>query len=272
VGLLLPADRALYDRSNDPIAGAPGCRTHDIVYPDLRTTNGWDSSFKIDVTRPCAQAHIDSLAAQFANWGYDLLKLDGVGPGSDKTGSQYDNTTDVKAWHDAIERTGRRMQLVLSWSLDPAHIADWQRYSDGWRFDQDVECYCKTLVRWNRAVVQRFHDLPHWVALTGPQGGNNLDSLDVGNGAIDGLTDDERRSYVTLWAISAAPLYTGDDLTHLDPLGRQLLTTGLYSRSTAPVAQHPRLSPTHLDRCGWWRTLTAAGRWRCSTSPTLRPR
>ena len=260
-GIYLPVglDRALYDRSDDPIAGAPGCSTHDIVYPDLRTTNGWDSSYKIDFSQPCAQAYIDSLAAQFAGWGYDLLKLDGVGPGSSKTGPQYDNAADVKAWHDAIARIGRRMQLVLSWSLDPAYIADWQRYSDGWRIDTDVECYCDTLVTWGQAVVQRFHDVPRWVALTGPRGWNNLDSLDVGNGAMDGLTDDERRSYVTLWAISAAPLYTGDDLTQLDPVGLELLTNRAVlaidsaGRAASPVvADAPRQV---------WRVRNADGSW-----------
>jgi hypothetical protein len=41
---------------------------------------------------------------------------------------------------------------------------------------------------------------------------------------MDGLTDAERRSYATLWAMSASPLFTGDDLTKLDPLGLALLT------------------------------------------------
>ena len=76
----------------------------------------------------------------------------------------------------------------------------------------------------DKSIALRFDDAPRWVDLGGPKGWNNFDSLDVGNGGMDGITDDERRSYMTLWAISATPLYTGDDLTRLDPLGRQLLT------------------------------------------------
>ena len=38
----------------------------------------------------------------------------------------------------------------------------------------------------------------------------------LSRGAMDGITNDERRSYMTLWAIESAPLYTGDDLTKLD--------------------------------------------------------
>ena len=41
---------------------------------------------------------------------------------------------------------------------------------------------------------------------------------------MDGITEAERQSYMTLWAIEAAPLYVGDDLTKLDPYGLSLLT------------------------------------------------
>jgi hypothetical protein len=90
--------------------------------------------------------------------------------------------------------------------------------------DTDVECYCRTLVTWDNSVGDRWADVPAWTPYAGSAGFNNLDSLDVGNGRMDGLTDAERRSYATLWAISASPLFTGDDLTRLDPLGLALLT------------------------------------------------
>ncbi|MEY9886414.1 hypothetical protein ABIA35_002044 [Catenulispora sp. MAP12-49] len=226
LGLYLPVglEIADYQAGNFPIAGAPQCHTHDIVYPDLRTTNGWDSAYKIDFSNPCAQKFIDSEANRMASWGMDFLKLDGVGPGSVKSGNNYDNTTDVAAWSQALKKTGRNIQFVLSWSLDHAHVATWQQYSNGWRIDTDVECYCNSLVTWQNSVVGRWTDVIPWIADAGPGGWNNLDSLDVGVGSMDGLTDDERQSYMTLWAIEAAPLYTGDDLTKLDSYGLSLLS------------------------------------------------
>ncbi|WP_422771106.1 alpha-galactosidase D [Plantactinospora sp. WMMC1484] len=203
---------------------APGCTLADIVYPDLRTTNGWDSSYKIDFARPCAQKYIDSQAQLLADWGYDFLKIDGVGPGSWRSGDNYDNVPDIAAWHAAIARTGRPIHLELSWSLDRAHAADWKRYSNGWRIDTDVECYCDTLTTWDNSVKVRWDDVPAWTPWAGPGGWNDLDTLNVGNGEMDGLTEDERQSYLTLWAISAAPLYLGDDLTKLDAYGLRLLT------------------------------------------------
>ncbi|MCH5672141.1 alpha-galactosidase D [Streptomyces gilvus] len=225
-GIYLPAglEKEAYGDGKTPIWNADGCTTADIVYGDLRTTNGWDSSYKLDFSRPCTQKYIDSQAQLIADWGYDFLKLDGVGPGSGKSGDQYDNVADVAAWNKAIAATGRPIHLELSWSLDIGHAADWKKYSNGWRIDTDVECYCNTLVSWENSVDDRWDDTPGWTKHAGPGGWNDLDSLDVGNGEMDGLTKAERQSYATLWAIAKSPLFTGDDLTRLDSYGLSLLT------------------------------------------------
>ncbi|MBM0231837.1 hypothetical protein JNW91_08190 [Micromonospora sp. STR1_7] len=225
-GIYLPVglEKEAYAGGAAPIWNAPGCTTADIVHQDLRTTNGWDSAYKLNFDNPCAQRYIDSQAQMFADWGYDFLKLDGVGPGSFKSGDNYDNVADVAAWQKAIATTGRPIHLELSWSLDINHAADWKRYSNGWRIDTDVECYCNTLVSWENSVDDRFADAPAWSRKAGPGGWNDLDSLNVGNGEMDGLTKAERQSYATLWAISKSPLYTGDDLTRLDDYGLSLLT------------------------------------------------
>jgi hypothetical protein len=215
---------AAYNSGNTPIYDAPGCTTADIVYPDLRKTNGWDSAYKIDYASPCAQDYIDSIANEFASWGVDYLKLDGVGPGSDQGGTDFDNTPDVAAWSSALKATGRPIEFTLSWSLAHADAPVWQEYSNGWRIDTDVECYCGTLVTWNNSVVQRWNDVVQWIPDAGPGHWNNLDSLDVGDGTMDGLTNAERQSYMTFWAIEDAPLIEGDDLTQLDSYGLSLLT------------------------------------------------
>ncbi|MER7638790.1 CBM35 domain-containing protein [Streptomyces sp. NPDC126522] len=225
-GIYLPAglEKEAYNDGKTPIWNAAGCTTADIVYSDLRTTNGWDSSYKLDFSRPCTQKYIDSQAQLIADWGYDFLKLDGVGPGSGKSGDQYDNVADVAAWNKAITAAGRPVHLELSWSLDYGHAADWKKYSNGWRIDTDVECYCNTLVSWENSVDDRWDDTPAWTGQAGPGGWNDLDSLDVGNGAMDGLTKAERQSYATLWAVAKSPLFSGDDLTRLDDYGLSLLT------------------------------------------------
>ncbi|MER5753638.1 carbohydrate-binding protein [Streptomyces sp. NPDC002088] len=241
-GIYLPVglEKGAYGGGKVSIWNAPGCTTADIVYPDLRTTNGWDSAYKLNFDNPCAQKYIDSQAQTFADWGYDFLKLDGVGPGSFKSGDNYNNVADVAAWQKAIAATGRPIHLELSWSLDIGHAADWKKYSNGWRIETDVECYCDTLVTWENSVNDRWNDAPAWSHKAGPGGWNDLDSLDVGNGAMDGLTKAERQSYMTLWAINKSPLYTGDDLTQLDSYGLSLLTNEeviAVDQNTSPVAR-----------------------------------
>ncbi|MFE2968429.1 fibronectin type III domain-containing protein [Streptomyces sp. NPDC059340] len=241
--LAVGLDPAAYNNGNSSIHGAPGCTTADIVYPDLRKTNGWNSAYKMDFGNPCAQKYIDSVADQLAGWGVDFLKVDGVGPGSWQGGADHDNTSDVKAWHTALQHTGRPIQLTLSWSLSHTQAATWKANSHGWRVDTDVECYCNTLVTWNNSVKVRWNDVVQWIDDAGPGHWNNLDSLDVGAGAMDGLTEAERQSYMTLWAIESAPLYTGDDLTKLGPYGLKLLTNDEVTavdqagRPARPVSQ-----------------------------------
>ncbi|GAA1722226.1 hypothetical protein GCM10009765_82780 [Fodinicola feengrottensis] len=222
--LAVGLDPKVYNDGNTPIYGAPQCHTKDVVYSDLRKTNGWDGAYKMDFGNPCSQLYLNSIADELASWGADFLKVDGVGPGSFKGGDNYDNTADVAAWGQALKQTGRPIELTLSWALAHPQAGVWKQYSNGWRIDTDVECYCNTLVTWNNSIKQRWNDVVQWIPDAGPGHWNNLDSLDVGNAEMDGITDAERQSYMTLWAISAAPLYSGDDLTKLDSYGLSLLT------------------------------------------------
>ena len=216
-------DFAVYN-NNYPIYGT-SCHAQDIAVQPLKKTNGWQGAYAIDYANPCAQAYINSIANEFASWGVDFMKLDGVTPGSGINDPNVsDNRPDVKAWSQALIQTGRPIQFVLSWSLDHNYVSYWKQYANGWRIDTDVECYCNSIVTWNNSLKQRFTDVVPWIADAGPGGWNNLDSLDVGVGSMDGLNNDERQTYMTLWAIEAAPLYNGDDLTKLDSYGLSLLT------------------------------------------------
>jgi hypothetical protein len=214
--------------SNSPILGSP-YTIQDIVLPDIPgnafsygQSDPWHK--KIDFTRPGAQAYINSVVNLFASWGVDLIKLDGVTPGSDHNNLNIDNRPDVIAWSQAIAQAGRPMWLTISWALDHDYLSTWQTYSNARRIDDDVDCYCGTLTTWT-SVSRRFSSLVTWQRDSGPTlGWNDLDSLEVGDGSQDGLTNDERQSATSLWVIANAPIYLGDDLTNLDSFGLQLLT------------------------------------------------
>ncbi|WP_328995495.1 fibronectin type III domain-containing protein [Kribbella sp. NBC_01245] len=233
----------VYNEGNMPVYGTTDCFSRDLVYPDLRTTNGWDMSYKINYASPCAQKYVDSIVNTFADWKVDYIKMDGVGPGSFRGGENYDNREDVEAWYRSVQASGREMLYTLSWSMSHKYVDDWKANSNGWRIDTDVECYCDTIVRWDASVKQRWWDVVQWIDDTGPGAWNNLDAVVVGNAEMDGLTEAERQSHMTFWAIQAAPLFSGDDLTKLDAYGLKLLTNreviaiNQAGRPARPVSQ-----------------------------------
>ena len=206
-----------------PIFGAAECSTGDIAAQPLQQADYWDLGYKMDFSNPGAQAYIDSIADLLAGWGVDFLKFDSVTPGSGVQDLSLDARDDVKAWSQAL--APHDIWLELSWALDIRYADYWKEYANGWRVDWDVECYCvgEALTTWDN-IARLFPKAAEWWRHAGPGGWNDFDSLSVGNGAMDGLTRDERRTAMTFWAVSAVPIYLGNDLTRLDEFGIDLLT------------------------------------------------
>ena len=208
---------------NPPIKDT-NLRIRDIVFVPRKIANGWKGGHAIDYSRPGAQEYIQSIADLFASWEIDFLKFDGVTPGSDHYDLTIDARPDVEAWGKALIKTKRPIWLTLSWKIDMRFNDFWKRYANALRTGQDVESYDEKLTHWPQ-ISWRFDAARDyaWAAGKG-KGWNDLDALLVGNGEMSGLTLDERRSTMTLWAISCSPLYSGDDLTKLDAIGLELLT------------------------------------------------
>ena len=217
---------------NTPIEGT-SLHAKDIADTGRYETNynyGARVMHSIDYSKPGAHEYVQAWANQLAAWGADFVKLDGIGNG---------NVSDVQAWSQALQQTGRAIHFNLANSLDANNGGTWKQYANSWRIDADVACFCATQVTWS-TVVNRFNDAPKWVPFAGANGWSDLDTLNVANGAIDGLTNDERRTTMTLWAISAAPLYAGDDLTRIDDYGQSLLTNDeVIAIDQAGHAAHP---------------------------------
>ncbi|MCC5476358.1 alpha-galactosidase [Streptomyces sp. NPDC059680] len=207
---------------NTPIEGTP-YHAKDIADTSKTEKNyNCKNMYAIDYSRPGAQEFVDSWAGQFASWGVDYLKIDGVG-------SQ--DIPDVQAWDKALRATGRPITFALSNNLPLDHATTWRALANSWRTQGDVECYCGPgpngsgypLTNWSH-VSTRFDSAAAWQPYAGPGGWNDLDSLEIGNGDQAGLTADQRRSQFTLWSMAAAPLLLGTDLTHLDPVDKAMLT------------------------------------------------
>lgn len=217
--------------ANSPILGTQ-YHIQDILVVPYTAGNAFGGPgtspyhYKIDFTKPGSQEYMNSVVALFASWGVDLIKLDGVTPGSYNDNLSINNLPDVAAWSKAIASSERPIWLTVSWALDADYLETWQQYSNARRIEDDVECEgrCGTLTDWDR-IYQRFRDLPAWQNATSPTlGWNDLDSLDIGDGNIDGLTPVEKQTAVSIWAMANAPMYLGGDLTKIDSVGKRLVS------------------------------------------------
>ncbi|MCW2933262.1 MAG: glycoside hydrolase clan [Actinomycetia bacterium] len=205
---------------NTPIEGT-SYTADQIAEPSVSEHNyNCGGMVGIDYTKPGAQQFIDSWADELASWGVDYVKIDGVGT---------PDIPDVQAWSQALQQTGRPIHLELSNSLSINNAATWQQYSNGWRTGGDIECYgCESggssfpLTDWAN-VASRFNQVAAWQPYGGPGAFNDYDSIEVGNGAGDGLTIDERQTQLSLWSLASSPLILGTDLTNLDPTDLTLL-------------------------------------------------
>jgi alpha-galactosidase len=221
---LLPGLGTSIYSANLPIFGTQ-YHAQDIVALPLNYGQGFGYGYKIDFTKPGAQEYINSIVNLYASWGIDFIKMDGVTPGSYNDNLNIDNIPDVQAMSKAIALSGRPIWLTISWALDEDYLSDWQQNANARRIEGDVECEgdCPNLTEWQR-VLLRFYDLIGWQSASGRTvGWNDLDSLEVGNGATDGITDTEQQTAMTLWAMANAPLSVGGDLTKLTSYGKKLL-------------------------------------------------
>jgi len=174
---------------------------------------------RINYNKPGAQEYTNSWVNMLAAWGVDYIKIDGM---------KNSNAPDVKAWSNAIRQSGRPMVLdVTQGSFTSAIAPTLMKYANQWEFAPDVECYrCERggssypLTSWAE-VAKRFNYVAEWQSYAGPGAFNDYDSIEIGNGSNDGLTPVERQTQISLWALGAAPLILGVDLTQLDPTDLQ---------------------------------------------------
>jgi len=214
---------------NTPIQGT-SYTAAQIAEPSVEERNyNCKGMVRIDFSKPGAQEFINSWANMFAAWGVDYIKLDGT---------QNSNDADVRAWSNAIRKSGRPMVLdVTPGKFTQAIVSTLKKYANQWVATPDIECYdCEKggtgypLTSWSNIKI-RFDRVAEWQPYAGPGGFTDYDSIEVGNGSNDGITAVEGQTQISLWALAAAPLILGIDLTHLDQV-----ELAKYLKNTAVIA------------------------------------
>jgi alpha-galactosidase len=201
------SDQAVADKS--PIAGT-SYTANEIANGSSENNFNCHGMQGIDYSKPGAQTFINSWADEFASWGVDLLKLDGVGPS---------DTADIQAWSTALKQSGRPMAFDLSASLSITDATTWSSLANSWRTTGDIGANQKgsnfPLTSWSN-VSGRFTAAASWQPYAGNGGWNDYDSVNIGNGSNDGITVPERQTMLSLWSLASSPLFMGNDLTSLD--------------------------------------------------------
>jgi len=164
-------------------------------------------------TKTCA-GYVGSLghelrdARRFAAWGVDYLKVDWCHTEGLEGRTQYE------MWSRALQEAGRPMLLsICEWGR--SRPWEWaQTVGHLWRTCWDIQDTWPSLI----GVIDHQRGLaPHG----GPDGWNDPDMLEVGNG---GMTIDEYRAHFSLWCVLAAPLIAGNDLRAMGDEVREILT------------------------------------------------
>ena len=160
--------------------------------------------------------HEQQDADLYASWGIDYLKYDLCGfrtkmnaeAPNDKL-KQYQMMRDAyETMHKALLKTGRPIVYSLcQYGWDS--VWQWGASVGGnlWRTTGDVKENFPSiaLIAQTQIGLARYAGPGHW---------NDPDMLEVGNGK---LTLDEDRTHMGLWAMLAAPLLAGNNLTTLTP-------------------------------------------------------
>src|SRR5205085_6620352 len=120
-----------------------------------------------------------------------------------------------KKMRDALAKTGRPIVYSLCQYGDDA-VWKWGPEVGGnlWRTTGDIgDRYASmSQIGFSQAGLARYAAPGHW---------NDPDMLEVGNG---GMNADEYRTHMSLWAMLAAPLLAGNDLSTMSPETIGLLT------------------------------------------------
>ncbi|MDR6319559.1 glycoside hydrolase family 27 protein [Actinoplanes couchii] len=170
-----------------------------------------------------ALGHERQDATIFASWGVDFLKYDWCSP----WGTLNEQVAGFTLMRDALRATGR--PIVYSINSNSAHTNtgpayDWGPVADMWRTTEDITD------RWSTGctadcfmgVTEILDVQAPLYSRAGPQHFNDPDMLEVGVRGT--FTPTENRAHFSMWAIMAAPLIAGNDITTMPADVRTVLT------------------------------------------------
>lgn len=205
---------------------------------DTSETCPWNpDNFGAAAGTPAAQAYYDSIAALYASWGVDLIKVDCIS-------SHPYRGDEIRMISEAIRKTGRPIVLSLSPGAAPLEeIDEMRKYAQMWRISDDVWDIWHSDVPYPQGLGDQFVNILKWIGKSQPGRWPDADMLPLGYlGPAPGwgkprqtrLSRSEQQALLTLWAIFPSPLMIGGDLTQADAWTKSLLA----NREVLAMNQH----------------------------------
>ena len=174
-----------------------------------------DAGLKTCQGRPGGRGYEFQDARQYAAWGVDYLKYDWCSHGTQNSAASY------SLMRSALEAAGRPIVFsICEWGSTQPWL--WATtIGNLWRTTGDIQDCFDCTTRGGLSVT-RIIDLQVGIeSYAGPGHWNDPDMLEVGNG---GMTADEYRAHLSMWAMLAAPLMAGNDLRTMTPEIQTILT------------------------------------------------
>jgi alpha-galactosidase len=204
--------------------------------------------------RPGSQGHEFQDARQYALWGVDYLKYDWCNTGTRDTREAY------TLMSDALRASGRPIVFsICEWGTTKPWL--WGRaVGNLWRTAGDIG---DSWAEWDKinggdGVMTILDKQVGLESFAGPGYWNDPDMLVVGLG---GMTETEYRTHFSLWAMLAAPLMAGNDLSHMDESTKTiLLNKEIIAIDQDPLGRQASRIAKSGDREVWARPLASGGR------------
>ncbi|MDW5267437.1 MULTISPECIES: glycoside hydrolase family 27 protein [Acidobacteriaceae] len=161
---------------------------------------------------PGSYGHEEQDAKTYAAWGIDYLKYDWCG-----ARMIYSNDVLQPVYQkmgDALLKAGRPIVYSLC-EYGNGHVETWGAKVGGnlWRTTGDITD------TWAHMIANIEKQVPT-APYAGPGHWNDPDMLEIGNGH---MTDEEYRTHMSLWALSAGPLLAGNDIRSMTPAIKEIL-------------------------------------------------
>ncbi|MBA2394201.1 MAG: cellulose binding domain-containing protein [Ktedonobacteraceae bacterium] len=169
---------------------------------------------------PGMYGHEQQDANSFASWGIDYLKVDWC------SSTGIDAQTEYTKIGNALRSSGRSITYSLcDWGQ--SSVWNWgPGVGNLWRTTGDISD------NWT-SMLSNFDSSAAHASSAAPGGWNDPDMLEVGNG---GMSTTEDQTHFSLWAISAAPLILGNDMTNMSASAKSIL----MNADVIAVDQDPR--------------------------------